>query len=300
MFPKRIRQITALIGESAREWSNDNAPRLSAALAFYSILSLAPLLIVIVGASALIFGKDAVEGQLAWEIRYFVGNQGAAAIQAVIQGSYKPAAGIFATVLGIATLAFGASSVFVELRDDLNTIWHVSGANNTSSLARIIAIVRDRFFSFALVVGAGLLLLLSVLCSVWIAALGRYFSERLVLPEATLHTVASVISFFLYVFLFAAAYKLLPEVRLKWSDVIIGASVTSLLFTIGKQLIGIYLGKASLASSYGAAGSLVVVLVWIYYSAQVFFLGAEFTKVYAQRLGSRTHRPELQSLRNSQ
>jgi len=288
-FRQPFRDIAALVRESAIEWRNDNAPRLSAALAFYSLLSLAPLLIVVVGGAALIFGKEAVQGQLAWEIQYMVGSQGAQAIQALLKSAYQPAAGVLATVLGVATLALGASSAFVELRDALNAIWHVAAESNTSGLASVIALVRERFQSFSLILGAGFLLLLSVLWSVWIAAIGRYFSWRLQVPEASLHVLASVVSFFLYIVLFGATYKLVPEVKLKWDDVFIGALVTSVLFSFGKQLIGIYLGKASVASSYGAAGSLVIVLVWIYYSAQVFFLGAEFTKIYARKLGSHAH-----------
>lgn len=301
-FRLPVRRIAALLEESISEWQQDNAPRLSAALAFYSLLSLAPLLVVIVGAAALVFGKDAVAGQLSWEIRYLVGAEGAKVIQALIQSAYKPTTGVVATLLGLLTLALGASSAFVELRDDLNTIWHIPNNSNTTGFASIVTLVRERFFSFALILCVAFLLLLSVLWSVWIAALGRYFSWRLLLPEPMLHIVGSLISFFLFILLFAAAYKLVPEVNLKWSDVIIGATATSLLFTIGKQLIGIYLGKASLGSSYGAAGSLVVVLVWIYYSAQVFFLGAEFTKVYARHLGSHYKQvpndPALQSSRN--
>ena len=191
-----------------------------------------------------------------------------------------------ASLLGLLTLAFGASSVVVELRDALNTIWDVAPDRQNTGFASIFRLAKERFYSFAMILGVGFLLLVSLVLNAWIAAMGSFFGSFLPTPETVLHAATFVVSFFVITFLFAAIYKLFPDVHLRWRDVAIGASVTSLLFTIGKQLIGLYLGKASFRSTYGTAGSLVIVLVWVYYSAMLFFLGAEFTKVYTKTFGS--------------
>ena len=282
----RYRNSVRLFQESASEWNRDNAQRLGAALAFYTLLSLAPLLIVIVGVAALAFGRQAASGQLAWEIGDLVGQQGARAIQSLIQASYQPAAGLLATVLSALTVMFGASSVVVELRDDLNLIWQSPAGRTSSGVSGMLSLIKDRFYSFVLVVVAGLVLVFLLAISVAVAALGQFFHSGLPVPKTLLHTVTFLFSFFVITFLFAAIYKALPDVKLKWSDVAVGAAATSLIFEIGKQLIGLYLGKAGFSSTYGAAGSLVVLLVWVYYSAQLFFFGAEFTKVYTRRFGS--------------
>jgi membrane protein len=281
----RARDILELFEQTFSEWSDDKAPRLGASLAFYTLLSLAPLLIVLIAVAALAFGSQAARGQLAWQIQNLVGPEGAKAIQALLQASYKPSAGIIAAILGFLTLLWGASSVAVELRDALNTIWHVPSSDETR-IESIRHFMRDRLYGFALVLGVGFLLFVSLLLNAFIAAAGRYFGQYLAVPEAVLQAVTSVVSFVVITILFAAIYKVLPNVHLKWSDVIVGAAFTSFVFTLGKQLIALYLGKASIGSAYGAAGSLVIALVWVYYSAQLFFLGAEFTKVYTQRFGS--------------
>ena len=282
----RVKELLGMFKETASEWVNDRAPRLGASLAFYTLLSLAPLLIVIVAVAALVYGQEAARGQLVWQIQGLVGPDGARAIQGLVQGAYKPGTGVIATLLGFLTLAFGASSVVVELRDALNTIWHVPLDRGNSGLSSIFLLVKERFYSFAMILGVGFLLLVSLVLNAWIAAMGKFFASALPTPESLLHVATFLISFLVITFLFAAIYKMLPEVRLQWSDVAVGASVTALLFTIGKQLIGLYLGKTSFGSTYGAAGSLVIVLVWVYYSAQLFFLGAEFTKVYTKTFGS--------------
>jgi membrane protein len=272
--------------ETISEWVDDRVPRLGASLAFYTLLSLAPLLVVVVAVAALVYGQDAARGQLVWQIQGLVGPEGARAIQGLVQGAYKPGTGLIATLLGVLTLAFGASSVVVELRDALNTISHVPLDPGNTGLSSIFGLVKERFYSFAMILGIGFLLLVSLVLNAWIAAMGKFFASALPTPESLLHVATFVISFLVITFLFAAIYKMLPDVRLQWSDVAVGASVTSLLFTLGKQLIGLYLGKTTFGSTYGAAGSLVIVLVWVYYSAQLFFLGAEFTKVYTKTFGS--------------
>lgn len=280
------REIVRLLSVSARQWNEDNAPRLGAALAFYTLLSIAPLLIVVVGIAALALGPRAAGGQLVWEMQELTGRAGAKAIEAVVAGAFHPGAGVIAACLSILAVLFGASSLVVELRDDLNLIWRVP-VPAVSGFTAIRHLIKERFYSFAAVLGIGFLLLFSVVLSAWIAALGRFRSARLPFPEVILHLTSFAGSFVVITFLFAVIYKTLPDVKLKWSDVAVGASATSLIFSFGKQLIGVYLGKASFSSTYGAAGSIVILLVWVYYSAQLFFFGAEFTKAYAERFGSR-------------
>jgi membrane protein len=282
----RPTEILAALKETVSEWSNDNVPRLGASLAFYTLLSLAPLLVVVVAIAALVYGKQAAQGQLFWQIRGLMGEEGARTIQGLLQSAYKPATSAVATVLGVLTLALGASSVVVELRAALNTIWQVPANSSASGFSGIVSMAKERFYSIAMILGVGFLLLVSLILNACIAAIGKFFGGFLPAPEAALQGATSVISFLVITGLFAAIYKFIPAVRLKWSDVIVGAAVTALLFTVGKHLIGLYLGKASFGSTYGAAGSLVVVLVWVYYSSQLFFLGAEFTKVYTKRFGS--------------
>jgi membrane protein len=283
IFRLRLKDIAGLMREAAIDWSDDNALRLSASLAFYSLLSLAPLLVLIVAVAAMAFGRQAAEGQLAWQIQRMVGLDQARALEAVIRAALKPEHSVIATVFSVATLAIGATSVVVELQDALNDIWHVP---HPSGFAGILILVRQRFLSLAMVLGAGFLLLVSVVVSAWIAAIGKSVGSILPIPEFSLHLISFLISFVVIAFLFAAIYKVMPDVELEWSDVFVGASFTSLIFTLGKHLIGVYLGRAGIGSSYGAAGSLVIILVWVYYSAQLFFFGAEFTKVYAKKYGS--------------
>jgi membrane protein len=282
----RFGDIVALFRDAASEWVDDKAPRLGASLAYYTLLSLAPLLVVAVGVAALAFGKKAVEGQLFWQIQSLLGRDGAIAVQGMIRNADQLGTGLLATVIGVLILLFAASSVVIELEDALNTIRHIPAPASSGKWGGLIALLKDRLYSVAMVLGTGLLLLISLLVNTVISLLGSFFGSVLPVSERVLRLVEFVVGFCVTTMLFAAIYKFIPAVRLKWSDVFIGACVTSLLFTIGKQLIGIYLGKASFASTYGAAGSLVAVLVWVYYSAQLFFLGAEFTKVYTRRFGS--------------
>lgn len=282
----RVKELLEMFKETVTEWVNDRAPRLGASLAFYTLLSLAPLLVVIVAVAGLVYGREAARGQLVWQIQGLVGRDGARAIQGLVQDAYKPGTGVIATFLGFLTLAFGASSVVVELRDALNTIWHVPLDRRGTGLSSIFRLVKERFYSFAMILGVGFLLLVSLVLNAWIAAMGKFFASALPTPESLLHVVTFLISFLVITLLFAAIYKMLPGVSLQWSDVAVGALVTSLFFTIGKQLIGLYLGKTTFGSTYGAAGSLVVVLIWVYYSAMLFFLGAEFTKIYTRTFGS--------------
>ncbi|HEX4593207.1 MAG TPA: YihY/virulence factor BrkB family protein [Bryobacteraceae bacterium] len=282
---RKIKELAGVLDETFSEWNNDNAQRLGASLAFFTLLSLAPLVVVIVAVGAAVFGQKAAEGEFAWEIRNLVGPVGAEAIQELLKGASKPGTGTVATILSFLTLVFGASSVAVDLREALNTIWHVAGTAGKFS-DRVTGFAKERFVSLLLVLGGGFILVVSLIWSAWIAAMGRYFGTVLPVPEPLLHLATFVVSFIAITLIFAAIYKFVPDVTLKWSDVIVGSCISALIFTIGKQLLALYLGKVSLASAYGAAGSLVTVLVWVYYSAQLFFFGAEFTKVYARTYGS--------------
>jgi membrane protein len=282
------KHVSELVTETSNQWFADNAPRLGAALAYYSIFSLAPLLIVVIAIAGLAFGRDAAQHRIVTQIGDFMGQQGAEAIEKMIQAARGPAKGIFATVIGLVTLIFGASLVVSELRNSLNLIWKVPPPGDSPGLLREMArTLQQRFLSFAMVLGVGFLLLVSLVINAIVAALGSHLEQLLPMPEFVLQTITVVIWFAVTSLLFALIYKVLPDVEIAWSDVAVGAVVTSALFTLGRLLIALYLGKSSVASAYGAAGSLVIILLWVYYSAQIFFFGAEFTRAYANKYGSR-------------
>lgn len=290
-MPRFYRRIAAFAEETFDQWSRDDVPRLSASLAYYTILSSAPLLVISIAMADRVFGQDAVQGQLAWEIQSLVGGDAAQAIQAVIRGAHRPTSGLIATILSIATLLIGASSVVVELHSALNLIWGIRDSDGGSWIRNVLVFIKERLYSTLIIVAAGCLLLVSLIASVFITTIGRFFSPVLPTPEWVLHLAAFAASFVIVTLLFGAIYKLIPDVHLRWSDVLVGASVTSLLFTAGKQLLAIYLGRVGFESTYGAAWTVVIFLVWVYYSAQLFFLGAEFTKVYTRNYGSHRSGP---------
>jgi membrane protein len=272
-----------LLRETFAEWSEDKVPQLGASLAFYSAISLAPLLVIVLAIAALFFGDDAARGGVVTQLRDLVGEEGGKAIESMIQSANKPGTGIMATILSTITLLFGASGVFGQLQDSLNTIWEVKPKSGRG----IWGVIKDRFLSFAMVLGVAFLLLVSLIITSAIAAVGE-FAIRL--PESLewLSQILNfVLSFGIVTVLFAMIFKLLPDVKMAWNDVWLGAVVTSALFTVGKFAIGLYLGHSTMASSYGVAGSFVVLLVWTYYSAQILFFGAELTQVYANTLGSK-------------
>lgn len=280
MNAKRLPQ---LLKQAFSEWNKHDAPRLGAALSYYSILSLAPLLIIVIAIVALAFGAKVARGEIVGQIGGLAGQQGATAIQTMLDNAHKPASGIIASILGLVVLLFGASGVCGELRSSLNRIWDAP----ERPAGGLMALIKDRFFSFAMVFSIGFLLLVSLAVTAALAAAGKYVSGALPVPASVLYVANIIVSFAVITVLFALIYKFVPDIKLPWNDIWIGAAATSLLFTIGKSAIGLYLGKAGVGSAYGAAGSLVVLLVWIYYSAQIFFLGAAFTKVYAAARGVR-------------
>jgi membrane protein len=260
-------------------WSDDKALRLGAALAFYSVLSLSPMLLLVLSAAAAIWGQDAATGQILGQMRDMVGQKGAEAIQAILlTASEHKQAGFVATVTGFGMLLFSASGMFGELQDAMNLIWKVK----PSARKPVIAILRDRFFSFAMVMGCGFLLLISLVVSAGLSALANYVNGLFPGGSLFMQAVDFFAGFGIITLIFALTFKTVPEVKIKWRVVWPGAALTAVLFMVGKFLIGLYLSRTSLASSYGAAGSLVVLLLWIYYSAQILFFGAEFTHIYAE------------------
>lgn len=278
----KVKDVFGLFKKTFAEWSEDKAVRLAAALAYYTIIALAPLLILIISIIGLVFGKDAAQGQIVGQISSLVGQQSAEAIQSIIANANQPKSGVIASTLGVLTLLFGASGVFGELQDGLNTVWEVQPKEGRG----IWGLIKDRFLSLAMVFGVGFLLLVSLVISAGLAALGTFLNDILPLPEIVMQVLNFIVSMAVITLLFAMIYKFLPDVTITWGDVWIGAILTGLLFTIGKLLLGLYIGKSSVGSVYGAAGSLVVILVWVYYSAQILFFGAEFTQVYANQYGS--------------
>lgn len=274
--------IKSLLFQAYDDWNVDQAPRLGAALAYYTVLSLAPLLILLIALAGLVFGEEAARGQLYGQIRDMVGADGATAIEGMIQNASKPANGITASIIGFLTLIFGASSVAAELRASLNTIWNKPMDPN----AGIKDLVKERSYSLAVVLGCGFLLLVSLVISSVLAAGGKWMSGMLPLPEVVLQAFNFVVALAVITGVFAVMFKYLPDADIQWRDVFFGAAFTAVLFSIGKLAIGLYLGKASFGSTYGAAGSVIIVLVWVYYSAQILFFGAEVTQVYACRHGS--------------
>lgn len=277
------REMWKILQDTFSAWGNDKVPRHGAALAYYTVLSLVPLLVVIIAVIGLVFGQEAAQGHIIDQIASLVGPQSAEAIKEMIQRAGQPATGILATVTATVTLLFGASGVFGQLQDSLNAIWGVEPKPGRG----IWGLIRDRFISLAALLGTAFLLLVSLVLSAGLAAFGKWFGGWLPAPEFILQALEFVISLLVITGLFAMIFKVLPDARVGWTDVWVGAALTALLFTIGKTALGLYLGKSDVGSAYGSAGSLVILLVWVYYSAQILLFGAEFTQVYANALGSR-------------
>lgn len=277
-----LKSVGGLLRETFAEWNEDKAARLGAALAYYTVFSLAPLLIIATAIAGLAFGQQAAQGRIVGQIQGLVGREGAQLIETMIESARQPAQGFLAAAVGVATLLLGALGVFGQLQDALNTIWGVAPKPGR----RLKRVIQERFVSFALVLGVGFLLLVSLVVSAGLAAVGEY--SRGLLPDLAviLGIANTLVSLAVISLLFALLLKFLPATRIGWRDVWLGAALSSLLFTIGKYLIGLYLGRSGIGSAYGATGSLVVLLVWIYYSAQILLFGAEFTQVYARRFGS--------------
>ena len=279
-----LKQIWNLIRKSVVAWVDDYAPSMGAAIAYYTLFSLAPLLIIVIAVAGLVFGQDAARGEIVAQIQGLIGREGAIAVQGLLKSANGPAQDILATVVSIMTLMIGATTVFAELQSDLDRIWRVPAPVKENG---IWTLLRTRLLSFGLVLGLVFLLLVSLVVSAVIAAFGKWSNGFFQGWEAFLQVFNFSISFAITTSLFAMIYKFMPRARIAWRDVWVGAAVTAFLFEIGKLLIGLYLGTTSVASAFGAAGSLVILLVWVYFSAQIFLLGAEFTWVFSHEYGSK-------------
>lgn len=279
-----LKQLWDLSRRSVRAWVDDYAPSMGAALAYYTLFSIAPLLIITIAVAGLVFGQEAARGEIVAQIQGLIGKEGALAVQGLLKSANAPAQDIVALVVSSITLLIGATTVVGELQSDLDRIWRVPAAATENGLWTLL---RRRLLSFGLVLGLGFLLLVSLIVSAAIAAFGKWWDGLFAGWEALLHALDFTISFAITTLLFAMIYKFMPRAKIAWRDVWVGAAVTALLFEIGKFLIGFYLGKTSVASGFGAAASLVVLLVWVYFAAQIFLLGAEFTWVYSHAHGSK-------------
>ncbi len=277
-----LNDVPGLLKETYREWSEDKCLRLGAALAYYTIFSMAPLLVLVVAIAALAFGQDAAEGQVVEQLREMLGEKGAATVQSMIEQASRPASGIAASVLGLVTMIFGASGVFGQLQGALNDIWEVEPPPG----AGILGMIKGRLASFSMILVIGFLLLVSLALSAALAAFDQWLAGLFPGADLLLEFANVLLSFGIVTLLFAMIFKILPDAKIQWSDVWVGAAFTSVLFVVGKFLIGLYLGNTGAGSVYGAASSLVIILLWVYYSSQLLFFGAEFTQVYARTYGS--------------
>ncbi|OGW37929.1 MAG: ribonuclease BN [Nitrospirae bacterium GWD2_57_9] len=283
----RPKQLYELLKEAASQWSNDKSLKLGAALSYYTVFSLPPLLLIVIATAAFAFDEEAARGQIVAQFQGFIGKENAAFIETMIeQKAAAPERGLVATAIGLIVLLLGASGVFGELQDSLNTVWNVKPKPG----AGLRHMIRTRLLSFSLILTIGFLLLVSLVLSAALAAFGAYLNRLWPGPPVINYLLQAgnvLLSFALITALFAMLFKILPDARIAWRDVWLGASVTAVLFTAGKFLLGLYLGTSDVASAYGAAGSLIILLLWIYYSSQILFFGAEFTRAYANRYGSR-------------
>ena len=279
-FFSYTRYVWELCKETYVEWRKDNAPHFGAALAFYTIFSLAPLFIIIIAVIGYFLGKESVQIFLITQMAEFVGRNNAQNIMTMIQKSYTPGSEIYATILAFIIMLFGSSFVVVMLKEAINTMW---GARQYSS--GIIIAIKDRLISCIVVLLFTFISLLLMISSSLLAAIKLYLSNSVPIPMILFQAGDIIISLLILTLIFAVLYKYLPDVIVSWRDVWVGAVVTALLFTVGKFLLGSYIGRSSISSAYGAAGSLVMVLLWVYYSAQIIFVGAEFTQVYARKCG---------------
>ncbi len=278
----RFKDYWALLRDTYTHWDEAKAQRMGAALACYAVISLAPLLVLVLAGAGLLFGPQAAAGEVVGEIEGTVGRPVAEALQGMIKEAQRPWSCTLATVLGLAVLLFGASGVFIELQDSMNTIWGVAPKPGRGAMG----LVRDRFLSFTLILGTCFLLLVSLVVTATLAAVSRIWAPSSMPGGAWLwQALNAAVAFAVITLLFALIFKVLPDAKVRWKDTWIGAASTALLFTLGKYLLGLYLVHGGVTSGYGAAGSLVVVLLWVFYSSQILLFGATFTRAYADRYG---------------
>jgi len=284
--PRRIgpRDLFDMARAAVSAWSSDYAPSMGAALSYYTVFSIAPLLLIVISIAGLVYGEEAARGAVFYQVRGMMGDAAAVALQGLLASVHKPGQSIVAATVGLLLLIVGATSVFGELQSALDRIWRTPEKAKQGGLA---ALLRTRLVSFAMIVGIGILLIASLLASAALALLENWWGALFGAQAMIASALNILLSYLIVTVMFAMIYKIMPRVRIAWRDVWTGAIITGILFTIGKYLIGLYIGKSGVSSTFGAAGSLVVILLWVYYSAQIFLLGAEFTWVYAHRFGSR-------------
>ena len=280
-----IKHVWRLLATTLVRCGEDNVPRLAAALAFYTTFSLAPVLVIIAAIGAFAFGPNAVRNEIVHETRSLMGEAGGAVIEAIFENRYLPESGMVATAVGLTTLLIGATAVFTELQHSLNTIW---GVEAKASVRRFLV---RRLIAFAMVLGLGFLLLVSLVINAFLSALGHFMGSMFPQFISLLHLLMSLLTLVVIGLVIGAIFRFVPDVKLTWQDVWLGASVTAALFTLGKFVIGMYLGNSHIATVYGTTGSLVVLLFWVYFAAQILLFGAELTRVYTQWYGSHVVRP---------
>ncbi|HSV53949.1 MAG TPA: YihY/virulence factor BrkB family protein [Burkholderiaceae bacterium] len=281
----RPRRWFHLFVKAGQAWVDDYAPSMGAAISYYTVFSLAPLLVIVIAMAGAAFGREAVQGLIVAELSGLIGHEGASLVEGLVKAGSDTDKGLIASLISLGVLIVGSTTVFAELQSALDRIWHVPEAQKPSGLW---AILRARLLSFGLILGLVFLLMVSLAVSAGVAALGTWAGGRMPGWETTLHLINIAVSLSIETLLFAMIFKLMPSVRIRWQDVWVGAWVTAVLFEVGKLLIGLYLGKSGVTEAFAAAGSLVVLLAWVYYAAQIFLLGAEFTKVYADEHGSKS------------
>ncbi|NRF68195.1 YihY/virulence factor BrkB family protein [Aquincola sp. S2] len=275
----RPSEAWGLLREAVNAWIEDHVPSMGAALAYYTVFSIAPMLLIAIAVAGLVFGVDAARGEIVAQLRGLMGEEGARAIEALVKSAAKPVEGLTATVVAALMLLVGATTVFVELQSALDRIWRAPVQRHEG----ILALLRSRLLSFGMVMGVGFLLTVSLVLSAAVAVLGKFWGAHLGGWLLVAEALNFVVGLALVTLMFGLIYKIMPRVPVRWRDVWIGAAFTAVLFVIGKALIGLYIGRSGIASGFGAAGSLVVLLLWVYYSAQIFLLGAEFTRMVARR-----------------
>ena len=281
---KQPKALWKLVKDSVSAWIEDFAPSMGAAISYYTVFSIAPLLLIVISIAGLVLGSEAASGKIFAQLEGMLGAEGAAAIQGMVKSASSDGKGTIGTIIGIVTVLIGATTVFNELQSALDRIWRAPAAAKKEG---IWSLIRARFLSFGMILAIGFLLLVSLVASAALSAFGEWYGGFFAGWEILMQVVNFVVSVGIVTVLFALIYKYMPRVKISWHDVWIGAGVTAVLFTIGKSLIGLYLGRAGVTSVYGAAGSFVLLLLWVYYSAQILFIGAEFTEVYSRRYGSR-------------
>lgn len=296
MPEKNLKSSWALAKQALSSWVDDYAPSMGAALSYYSVFSLAPLLAIVISVAGLVFGEEAARGEVFAQLSGLMGADAAAAVEELLNAAAKPSTGITSAVIGLVMLVVGATTVFGELQDALDRIWRAPVREGSTGLWGLL---RSRFLSFGMILGIAFLLMVSLVMSAAVSALGKWWAPAFGGWELLAQGINAVVGFALTTVVFAMIYKIMPRVHVRWHDVWLGAAITAVLFTVGRVLIGLYIGKTALASGFGAAGSLAVIFVWVYYSAQIFLMGAEFTWVYARTFGSMRDRVDGPSAGNA-